>query len=136
VLGRPRRASEVGWLDVWRRPINLFLEAITLTIGALLPIINPFSTAPLFVSLSAEFDERHRNRQALMGCVYAFILLAVFLLVGSAIIDFFGISVAGIRVAGGLIISVTGFRMLFPGQPVTPGASPAVRINLDIAVAQ
>ena len=91
-----------------------------LTVGALLPIINPFSTAPLFVSLTAGFDDAKRNREAFLGCLYAFLILVTFLLVGSWIIDFFGISVAGIRTAGGLIISVTGFRMLFP-PPRTAG---------------
>lgn len=93
--------------------------------------MNPFSTAPLFVSLTADFDSRTRNRQALMGCIYAFGILVVFLLLGSAIIEFFGISVAGIRVAGGLIIASVGFRMLFPApQPPATVASehrPAAR---------
>ena len=97
-----------------RKPIEIFVETIALTIGALLPIMNPFCTAPLFVSLTAGFDSRKRNREALLSCVYAFLILVVFLLAGSAIIDFFGISVPGIRVAGGLIISLIGFRMLFP----------------------
>jgi multiple antibiotic resistance protein len=89
-------------------------EAIVLTIGTLFPIMNPFSTAPLFVSLTTGFDDRRRNRDALMACIYAFGILVLFLLLGTAIIDFFGISVAGIRIAGGLIISALGFRMLFP----------------------
>src|SRR5439155_24496571 len=59
-----------------------------------------------------------RNRSALNACVYAFGLLVAFLLLGAAIIDFFGISVAGIRVAGGVIISAIGFRMLFPAVTV------------------
>jgi multiple antibiotic resistance protein len=91
-----------------------------LTIGALLPIMNPFSTAPLFVSLTAGFDDKWRNRQALLACVYAFAILVTFLLVGAWIIDFFGISVPGLRVAGGLIIGVIGFRMLFPSPPPPP----------------
>ena len=36
------------------------------------------------------------------------------LLLGRAIVGFFNISIPGIRVAGGLIISTVGFRMLFP----------------------
>jgi len=85
-----------------------------LTVGALLPIMNPFSTAPLFVSLTANFEPRRRKAQALMACVYAFAILVVFLLAGAAIVDFFGISIPGIRAAGGLIIMAIGFRMLFP----------------------
>ena len=100
----------------WRRPIEIFLEAIALTVGALLPITNPFSTAPLFIALTSGFESKERKRQALKGCIYAFWILVVFLLLGGAIIDFFRISVPGIRVAGGLIISAIGFRMLFP-QP-------------------
>ncbi|WP_283938089.1 MarC family NAAT transporter [Sphingomonas caseinilyticus] len=108
--------------DGWRRPIEIFIEAIALTIGALLPITNPFSTAPLFIALTSGFDNKERQRQALKGCIYAFWILAVFLLLGGAIIDFFRISVPGIRVAGGLIISAIGFRMLFP-QAWSPGSS-------------
>lgn len=103
--------------------MNIFFDAIVLTIGGLLPIMNPFSTAPLFVSLTADFDAKKRTHQALMGCIYAFFILVVFLLLGAAIIKFFGISVPGIRAAGGLIISTVGFRMLFPDPQATVGAA-------------
>ena len=109
-----------------RTPIDIFLEAIALTIGALLPITNPFSTAPLFASLTVNFDKAKQRQQAFLACVYAFFILAVFFVLGSAIVDFFGISVPGIRAAGGLIISSVGFRMLFPQPPATgPGATEA-----------
>ncbi|TCM13983.1 multiple antibiotic resistance protein [Novosphingobium sp. PhB165] len=100
-----------------------FLETVFLSIAALLPIMNPFSTAPLFVSLTAGFSDQKRKRQALLGCSYAFGILLVFLLMGSAIIDFFSISVAGIRVAGGLIVSTIGLRMLFATSEAAPEAS-------------
>ena len=103
----------------------IFTEAIALTVGALFPIMNPFSTAPLFLSLTANCDREWRNRQALMACVYAFAILLLFLLLGTAIIDFFGISVPGIRVAGGLIVSVIGLRMLFPARAIAPGNGPS-----------
>ena len=94
--------------------------------------MNPFSTAPLFVSLTAGFDPKKRRQQALKACFYAFAILVVFLLLGSAIVDFFGISIPGIRVAGGLIISTIGFRMLFP-QPPASGAGQPDPQHVDIA---
>jgi multiple antibiotic resistance protein len=94
--------------------------------------MNPFSTAPLFVSLTADFEAKKRKQQAVRACLYAFAILAVFLLMGSAIIEFFGISIAGIRAAGGLIISTVGFRMLFPAPPV-PQASTSEPQALDVA---
>ena len=107
----------------WRIPIDIFLETIALTIAALLPIANPFSTAPLFVSLTANFTPQRQRQQAFMACVYSFGILVTFLLLGAAIVDFFNISVPGIRVAGGLIISTVGFRMLFPAPPAAGGGA-------------
>jgi multiple antibiotic resistance protein len=115
-------------------PVNLVLDAVVLTIGALLPIMNPFSTAPLFVSLTAGCSEPRRNREARDGCVYAFGILITFLLLGGFIIDFFGISIAGMRVAGGLIIAVIGFRMLFP-QPRAAGAAAADTDGQELGIA-
>ncbi len=81
--------------------------------------MNPFSTLPLFMSLTRKADGRTRRRVALRACIYAFGLLVSFLFLGTAIIDFFGISVPGIRIAGGAIIAVIGFRMLFPDAAST-----------------
>ena len=124
-----RGRGEIGGVQ-----IELFREAIALTIGALLPIMNPFSTAPLFIALTAGMDRKRRNRQALLACIYAFAILVVFLLLGSIIIDFFRISIPGLRTAGGLIMSAIGFRMLFPA-PVTVANIPAhePQQELDIA---
>lgn len=113
-------------------PIGILGEAIILTIGTLLPIMNPFSTLPLFMSLTRKADEKTRHRIALLACIYSFVLLVSFLFLGTAIIDFFGISVPGIRIAGGAIISVIGFRMLFPD---TPSASGAVAQPLENEIA-
>lgn len=84
-------------------------------IAGLLPIMNPFSTAPLLMALTTGMSEHERNRQTLLGCLYAFAILATFLVAGRFIISFFGISLPGIRIAGGLLVSTLGFRMIFPG---------------------
>ncbi len=118
-FGRSRESSRRP--ISWRARISIFLEALVLTISALFPIMNPFSTAPLYVSLTAGFDPKKRKQQAVRACIYAFAILTVFLLLGSAIIEFFGISISGIRAAGGLIISTVGFGMLFP-RPNPPSA--------------
>ena len=114
-------------------PIRTFVDTVLLTVGTLLPIMNPFSTAPLFVSLTAGRPKKFRSQQALMACVYAFAILVVFLLLGAAIIDFFGISVPGLRVAGGLIISVIGFRMLFPRPSSGAAAGKEESQEIDVA---
>jgi multiple antibiotic resistance protein len=107
-----------------------FFEFVLLVFGALLPIMNPFSTAPLLVALTAGMDPDERNRQTLRGCLYAFAILATFLLAGRFIISFFSISLPGIRVAGGLLITTLGFRMVMP-KPVEKGVE--LEAQSDIA---
>ena len=48
-----------------------------------------------------------------------FCILAAFLVAGGLIMQFLGISIPGLRVAGGLVIAAVGFRMLFLPQPST-----------------
>ena len=116
-----------------RGSIEIVREAIALTIGALLPIMNPFSTAPLFICLTAGMDRNKRNRQALLACIYAFGILVVFLLLGSVIIEFFRISIPGLRTAGGLIMSLIGLRMLFPATSAPVTAPSQTEQELDVA---
>lgn len=98
--------------------------------------MNPFSTAPLFIALTAGMDRKKRNRQALLACIYAFGILITFLLIGSAIIDFFRISIPGLRTAGGLIMSAIGFKMLFSTPPAASSTADSTRQQeLDVAFA-
>lgn len=82
----------------------------------LIPIMNPLSTVPLFLALTNRMSAERKRQQARRACLYAFAVLAAFLFLGQGIIALFGISMPGIRVAGGLIILVLAFRMLFAGQ--------------------
>lgn len=88
---------------------------ISLTLGtivALLPIANPFSTAALFLSITKGDSKARRRQQALKGCVYVFCILVSFLVGGRLIMEFFGISIPGLRIAGGLMVARIGLGML------------------------
>lgn len=89
------------------------LNYIVLVIAALIPIANPFSTAPLFVGMTSGLSKAQRNKVARQSTIYMFIILVVFLLLGALLLNFFGISLSALRIAGGLIIAVIGFKMLF-----------------------
>jgi len=90
-----------------------FVPLITL---GLLPIMNPLSTVPLFLALTKRMSPALKRQQATRACFYAFGILAAFLFLGNGIISLFGISLPGIRIAGGLIVLVLAFRMLFSGE--------------------
>jgi multiple antibiotic resistance protein len=90
------------------------MELIFATIAALLPIINPFSTAPLFLSLTQNDTDDYRNEQATKGVIYMLAILIVSLVGGSFIMSFFGLSLPGMRIAGGILVAGVGMNMLKP----------------------
>ena len=90
------------------------LSNLLLVIAGLIPIANPFSTAPLFLSLTSGFSAEESARTAKLCTIYMFIVLTSFLFVGAFLLSFFGVSLPSLRVAGGLVIAYIGFRMLFP----------------------
>lgn len=92
-----------------------FLSWVGVALVSLLPIINPVSTAILLLSISEHLSIKERNRQVMWACIYMAAILVTFLLAGHLIMTAFGISIPGIRLAGGMVIAILGFRMLFPG---------------------
>lgn len=93
-----------------------FLSYIGWTVATLLPIINPISAAGMLIGITGNLTTIERNRQITMACVYMTAILLLFLLAGVVIMDLFGISIPGLRIAGGMIVAFLGFRMLFPQE--------------------
>lgn len=90
------------------------LEVIGFGLVTLLPLANPLTTVALFIGLSADFTEAERKRQSRLTAIYVFVILVVAYYVGQAVMTAFGISIPGLRIGGGLIVSSIGFSMLFP----------------------
>jgi multiple antibiotic resistance protein len=86
-------------------------------VAALAPIVNPFSTIPLLLSLSGG-SEAERRKTALRASRNAAIIMVVVMFVGDVVLDFLGISLGALRVAGGLVVAFLGFGLLFP-KPVS-----------------
>lgn len=93
-----------------------FFSSVLVTLVTLLPIINPVSTAILLLGISEHLTKKDLNRQIIMACIYMTGILVVFLLAGHFIMIFFGISIPGTRIAGGMVIGFLGFKMLFPNE--------------------
>jgi multiple antibiotic resistance protein len=117
--------------------MSWFVEGLTYvlsTVGALLPIVNPLSAVGLVMSITADLPEQERKEQIGRACVYMFCILAAFLVAGGLIMNFFGISIPGLRIAGGMIVSYLGFRMLFPESAAISGQERAeARAKADVS---
>ena len=95
-----------------------FLGHVAGAVLAILPIVNPLGAVPLVMTVAAHLPAAERLRQIRRACVYTFVMMAGFLLAGGLIMSFFGISVPGMRIAGGMIVASLGFQMLFPSAPL------------------
>ena len=98
-----------------------FFSWIGVALVTLIPIINPLSTAVLLLGIGSHLSREDRNRQITRACIYMTAILVTFLLLGHFVMIAFGISVPGIRIAGGLVIGFLGFRMLFPDEEQITG---------------
>lgn len=91
-----------------------FLAFILASFTSLLSIANPFAAMPVFLAMTDGDTNEQRRQQALKACMYMVLILMVFLLGGTYIISFFGISLEGIRIAGGLLIIKMAYTLLDP----------------------
>jgi multiple antibiotic resistance protein len=91
------------------------------TFAALFPITNPIGGAAIFSTLTADQTQGARRRQAFLTSIYVFGILAVFLLAGRPILEFFGIDEGVLKIAGGLVVAHTAWGMVAaPGGGMTP----------------
>lgn len=82
------------------------------TFSALFSVVNPLGAMPVVLALTANDSPAWREVQVRKAAIYLACILIVFFLIGTYILDFFGISIEGLRIAGGIIISKSGIDLL------------------------
>ena len=78
----------------------------------LLAIVNPLACVPFFIHYTQNFSKQQRKHTILVASFSAFVVIAVSALLGLQILDFFGISLAGFQVGGGLLLMTSALSML------------------------
>jgi len=106
--------------------VNLvyFGSIIMLAIGALLPIVDPLGGAPIFLVMTSDLTAAQRRRMAQSVAVNSFLLLIASTFIGAYVLDFFGVSIPAVQVAGGAVVCMLGWSLL--NSPNTP---PAIERN-------
>jgi multiple antibiotic resistance protein len=110
-----------------------------LALTALLPLINPFGSALVFLGLVGDQPEavyRKLARRVAFGTV---IFLIVIEFAGAVILRFFGISLSIVQITGGLVIAATAWQLLFQKDASTHtrdkheeiGAGPVIEPDQD-----
>ena len=101
------------------------LNSFLLVYAALFSIVNPVSGAPVFLSLTRRFSRRVRHRLARQVALNGFLLLLGSLFVGSHVLEFFGLTLPVVRVAGGLVVTAAGWTLLNQETDARPASAEA-----------
>src|SRR5277367_1101626 len=98
-----------------------FGAIVMLAVGALLPIVDPLGGAPIYLAMTTALSAEQRNRMAKAVAVNSFLLLIASALIGAYVLDFFGLSIPTVQIAGGIVVCAIAWSLLN-----SPNAPPAL----------
>jgi len=91
------------------------MEFLTMSIAifaGLFSVVNPLGAVPVFLAMTPQETPKSRNKIARLTSLYFVLILLSFFLSGSLILNFFGISLDALRIAGGMVILNSGYSLL------------------------
>jgi len=112
-------------------PLLEVAKSILLILSALFPIVNPVGGSPIFLALTQDYPASARRILARRVAVNSLILLIASFLIGSHILNFFGISIPVVQVGGGLIVISNGWAMLKRKEDHDREADVHKKVNLQ-----
>ena len=100
---------------------------------SLFSIVDPLLAVPVFASLTQKYTVKQKSETAKRASMYVFWILIVFFIAGGLILKFFGISLEGLRIAGGLMIIGSAIEMLQKKDRLLPQEQQESEEKDDIA---
>ena len=91
-------------------------NAFLLAFPSLFSIINPIGGAFIFDGVMREADHAQRTKVAARVGLYAMLIMFGALWVGAYVLNFFGVSIDALRIAGGLVVAASGWKLLSAGE--------------------
>jgi len=91
-------------------------SAFLLTFAGLFPIVNPIEGAPFFLGLTAYLPSAERQALSRKVAINGFALLLGSMVLGPYLLEFFGIQLPVVRIAGGFVVAALGWKLLTQEQ--------------------
>jgi multiple antibiotic resistance protein len=101
----------LGAVD-WREVAATANSAFLLAFSSLFSIINPIGGALIFYGFTKDFSPLDREKIAARVGLYSLFIMFGALWTGTYILSFFGVSIDALRIGGGMVIALSGFRLL------------------------
>jgi len=92
--------------------VSLLAKFFALAFSALLPVINPLGSALVLLGLVGNAPATVYRDLARKIAIRTTLFLAIVELIGTAFLEFFGISLPVVQVAGGLVLATMGWSLL------------------------
>jgi multiple antibiotic resistance protein len=99
------------------------VQAFLLTFAGLFPIVNPIESAPFFLAMTTGLSRVDRHALARRIAINGFALLLGSMLLGPWLLEFFGVQLPVVRIAGGLVVTALGWKLLTQEQWSDHGAA-------------
>lgn len=91
--------------------MNHHLTILIGTFTTLIAVINPLETLPIFMAFSKGKNKLDTRKLAFRSCLFALILMLSFLVLGTFILEIFGVNLSMVRTVGGIILLKIGFDL-------------------------
>jgi multiple antibiotic resistance protein len=92
--------------------LNGAVQNFLLALSALFSIVNPIGSALIFSQVTAERTHEERRVLARRIAVYSVLVMLGALWGGAYVLNFFGVSLAALRIAGGLVVASSAWMLL------------------------
>jgi multiple antibiotic resistance protein len=92
-------------------------SAFLLAFPSLFSIINPIGGALIFYGFTKDFSSDDRLKVAASVGFYSLLVMFGALWAGAYVLSFFGVSLDALRIAGGMVIALSGFQLLTSSEP-------------------
>ena len=109
--------------------LRAFVETMFVAVAAILPVVNPLGGAPIYLAKTVDLTSEQHAELATRVARNCGLLLLASLLLGAYVLDFFGLSIPIVQVAGGLVVCAISWSLLN-----APDATPDMEVEARRAV--
>ncbi len=94
-------------------PLQIEFSDLIYATTLLFFIFDPFASLPIFITLTKSFSDEDKMKSANKAILVAAILFVIFVFVGKELLAAFGITTAGFRMAGGIVLLLMAIEIVF-----------------------
>ncbi len=112
------------------------VTGILKTLLSLTALVDPLGAIPVFLTVTAHQSAQKQRITARRAALWAFLILVISAAAGKYVLEVFGVSVASMRVAGGILFLFMGIEMLRaePNRTINEDEVEEAEHHADVAV--